>query len=78
MTNGFFFQKLPAAWLPLLGRCRCTLLLAILAQADGNSWDAAKTGAWTDLKKKTTDFAVRKMNGWIAFIAFKMLDPEGI
>lgn len=47
----FFFPKLPAAWLPLLVfRCRpSTLLLAILAQADGNSWDAAKTGAWTDL-----------------------------
>ncbi len=42
-------HKIPA-WLPLLGRWRCTLLLAILAQADGNSWDAAKTGAGTDLK----------------------------
>lgn len=54
----FFFPKLPAAWLPLLVfRCRpSTLLLAILAQADGNSWDAAKTGAWTDLTKKNNRF----------------------
>ena len=58
MTNGFFFPKLPAAWLPLLVfRCRpSTLLFAILAQADGNSWDAAKIGAWTDLKKKNNRF----------------------
>lgn len=81
MTNGFFLSKTPGRLASTAGFPLPAKHFA-LSNLGPSRWQLLGCGEDRGLdgphKKKQPISRWKTMNGWIAFIAFKMLDPEGI